>query len=279
MKRPTRESIFKDASRKMRTDFEDARNNLPHRGQAGGEGEEIIRSFLNDHLPGRFRTTDGFIIDKKNEMTGHIDVIIYDVFNCPVYRTSKHGMIIPNDNVASAFEVKFNLTTTSLDSALDKVNETKNLYKTPLTEYHPPAEFFTTYGVIFAFESKLNYNSVFKRLKKNLTERNPLHNSCSMVVILDKGIFITCTEVPGFGAAACNFQQISICPVGTKFGYAFFEFGENTLDFMMRHLLSHLTFFRHRIDHPGFELGPFSNAPIVWVGQQVEDNKIVYLHK
>jgi len=268
-----------DASRKMRADFEDARNNLPHKGQAGGKGEEILRSFLNEHLPGRFKATDGFIIDNKNQISGHMDVIIYDVFNCPIYRTSKHGMIIPNDNVASVFEVKFVLTSSLLVSALNKINEAKNLHKTPLTQYHPPAEFITTYGVIFAFESQLNFEKVFTYLRGNLTESNPLHNSCSMIVVLDNGIFITCIELPDSTRAACNFQNVSICPVGTKVGFAYFELGAHALDFMLRHLLLHLTFFRHRVDHPGFELGPFKNAHTIWIGAYVEKDTIAYLQK
>jgi hypothetical protein len=32
--KPTRKTIFKDIAKKMRADFEDARNNVPHRGEA-----------------------------------------------------------------------------------------------------------------------------------------------------------------------------------------------------------------------------------------------------
>jgi len=122
---------------------------VPHRGQAGGEGEAIVRHFLNDHLPGRYRATGGFIIDKRDGMSGHVDVIVYDALNCPVYRTSSEGMVVPNDNVAAVVEVKFQLTTTTLDEALDKIHEVKNLAKTPLADAHPPGQIIGTQGVIF----------------------------------------------------------------------------------------------------------------------------------
>ena len=60
MNHPTRESIFRDAAKTMRAAFEDARNNVPQRGEAGGEGEEIVRRFLSQHLPKRFAVTNGF---------------------------------------------------------------------------------------------------------------------------------------------------------------------------------------------------------------------------
>ncbi|HEV2339221.1 MAG TPA: hypothetical protein VGT05_00455 [Patescibacteria group bacterium] len=46
MPTPSRSS-FLDASRKLRADFEDARNNVPHRGSAGGEGE-AVKKFYDD---------------------------------------------------------------------------------------------------------------------------------------------------------------------------------------------------------------------------------------
>ena len=123
MNQPTRESIFRDAAKTMRAMFEDARNNVPHRGEAGGEGEQIVQRFLTQHLPNRFSVTNGFVIDREDNISGYTDLIIYDAHNCPAYRTSERGMILPNDNVASVVEVKFQLTTTTLDDAINKLHE------------------------------------------------------------------------------------------------------------------------------------------------------------
>lgn len=275
--KPTRETIFQDAGKRMRTEFEEVRRNVPHPGVAGGEGEGIVREFLSSHLPGRFRVTDGFIIDREDHVSSHEDAIVYDVLNCPVYRTSQHGMIIPNDNVAALFEVKFKLTTL-VEETIDKIHEAKNLVKTrtrPDRVDRP--EQLETCGVVFAFECGLEYQVVIDRWHSRLTQQNPLHKSCYMVVVLDRGIWVTVTQVPGFGVAPAFIDAVSqAAPVGTRVGIAYFEYGDRTLDAMMRLLLSHLTFFRHRVDHPGFNFSALGPRPIKWMGTYVAQGKMQY---
>lgn len=260
----------------MRADFEDARNNVPHRGQAGGEGEAIVRQFLNDHLPGRYRATAGFIIDKADAMSGHVDVIVYDALNCPVYRTSTEGMIIPNDNVAAVIEVKFQLTTTTLDDALDKIHEVKNLTKTPLTEPHPLSQIIGTEGIIFAFESHVERRTIIDRWHAKLTERNPLHNTATMVVVSDSGIVTTVASHPVHGTSPGDFQGFPVYAAGFQFGLGSLATGESTLDDMMRLLLGHLTFFRPRIDHPGFRFAELGGQPLKIIGRGIDPRTVEY---
>lgn len=275
--KPSRETIFRDAALRMRADFEDARNNVPHRGEAGGEGEVIRRNFLNDHMPLRFRASNGFVIDREDKISGHTDVVLYDALNCPVYRTSERGMIIPNDNVAAVFEVKFQLTTTLLRSALQKIHELKRLKKTPFDpSRHQPGDQRATYGVIFAFDCDVKYQTVIDIWHKELTEITPLHNSCNLIVILDRGMFAACMEVPGHGPAPADIQGISPAPIGTRLGLTYLDYRKRTLDSMMRMLLGHLTFFRHRIDHPGFDFWTLGQSPVKWIGEYVADRRINY---
>lgn len=276
MPNPTRESIFGDASRRLRSEFDEIRNNVPHHGEAGGEGETILRNFLDSHLPGRFRTASGFIIDKTDVITGHTDVIIYDALNCPVYRTSERGMIIPNDNVAAVCEVKFNLTTTLLDSALDKIHEAKYLVKTPLQLQHQQGDQIETYGMIFAFECNLSFETIVNRWHAKLTEQNPLHRSCSLIAILDRGIYVTFLKTPDDMAAPVDLQGISPAPIGTKVGIGYLGCGQGTLDEMIRILLVHLTFFRHRIDHPGFEYGRYGPSQVKVLGEYTSERHLNY---
>lgn len=257
----------------MRADFEEVRNNVPHRGVAGGEGEEIVREFLNERLPGRFRATNGFIIDGNDNVSGHTDVIVYDAFNCPVYRTSNSGMIIPNDNVVSVFEVKFNLTTTRLDEAFKKIHESKNLAKITPREI---GGYNFTNSVIFAFECSLDHETVFKRWHKNLTLENPLHNSCNMIVILDRGIFLTTLNLPGRDSSVFLAKGIPDFPVGTDYGISYMEYGENTLDAMMRCFIPYLSIFHNHVHHPGFNFAELGEVPTYWIGKQIGEKDISY---
>jgi hypothetical protein len=277
MNQPSRESIFTEAAKRMRADFEDARQNIPHAGEKGSEGEAILRKFLNEHMPGRFQATTGFIIDKKDGISGQEDVIVYDHLNCPVYKTMERGRIIPNDNVAAVIEVKFKLDGAAMVDAFSKIHQAKGLAKSALTPGEEDSPLMgTTFGALFAFESVLKPETVVDQWHALLSETNPLHNSCSIIVVLDKGIFFTAAEVPGHGFNPAMFQGPGKWPVGTKLGIGYMELGQNALDSMLRLLLAHLTFFRHRVDHPGFKFGAATQTFWLQVGEVDRKQSIIY---
>jgi hypothetical protein len=102
----------------------------PHRGCApsskesaaptsipGGKGlevEEVLRKFLNAHLPRRYSACSGVMIDVENHMSKQTDVMVYDALSSPEYRASEQLQIVPADAVASVIEVKSCLTPTYL---------------------------------------------------------------------------------------------------------------------------------------------------------------------
>jgi hypothetical protein len=95
---PSVGELFKLAATKMRADFEEIKAGSPHPGEKGEEGEQIVRDFLNSHLPKRFAATSGHLIDVNSAMSHQADVLVYDQVNSPVYRAGK-GLILPNENV------------------------------------------------------------------------------------------------------------------------------------------------------------------------------------
>jgi len=272
----SRSSIFHAASQKLIADFEDARNNVPHKGSAGGEGEKIISKFLADHLPHRFGVTNGFILDKSNNVSGQTDVIIYDALNCPVYRTSSTEMIIPSDNAAAVFEVKFNLNVAGLKNDIEKIHNVKNLIKTPLPAQDPQYSIKSTFGVIFAFESSLSDDSIFRAWNSKLIEPNKIHNSCNMIVILNRGIYIPIIKFTNGDDGPITLDGIPNAPPQTEIGLAFLNYGDRTLDHMLRLLLADLTFFRHRVDHPGFEFSAPLSQTMFHLGTYNQDGKLDY---
>ncbi len=146
--------LFQKAADKLHADFEESRV-VPHAGVKGGEAEKLVRKFLNDHLPGRFRAGSGFIVDRKDTVSRQTDVIIYDALNCPVYRVSEEGGVYPSDNVAGVVEVKSSLNKAELDNAWEKVASVKALHKTPEPDM---GSFITTntLGLVFGSMSKVS---------------------------------------------------------------------------------------------------------------------------
>jgi hypothetical protein len=89
MTQVTRKEIFAQAAKKLRADFEEVKATVLHGGLKGGEAEDLVRKFLQGHLPKRFDAGSGLVIDPHDQLSKQMDVIIYDALNCPVYRTSE----------------------------------------------------------------------------------------------------------------------------------------------------------------------------------------------
>ena len=124
----SRSEIFAQAARKMRADFEEL-TVVPHNASKGHEAEEIIRRFLNGHLPKRFAAGSGFILDPLGAVSNQTDVVIYDAHNCPVYRASDTAAIFPSNNVAAVVEVKSRLNKAAIYDAAEKIARIKAMSK------------------------------------------------------------------------------------------------------------------------------------------------------
>src|SRR5689334_6255779 len=129
MPNPTRKSIFEQAAKNLRRDFDEL-STVPHNALKGSEAERLVREFLNTHLPKRFCAASGFILDKGDQISRQTDVVVYDALNCPVFRASPDAGIFPSDNVAAVVEVKSRLTKAELRDAFEKIASVKRLSKT-----------------------------------------------------------------------------------------------------------------------------------------------------
>jgi hypothetical protein len=251
----TRQQIFTLAAKQLRVEFETLKA-VPHKGERGGEAEELIRKFLNDRFPMRFRAAAGFIIDGKDNISKQCDCIVYDALNCPRYRVSDTAPIIPNDNVAVVIEVKSKLDKQQLVSAVDNIEVAKRLAKLrPSTE---PKDFLTyeTLGILFAFDSAISLEKIHEHYEGLLKERG-LNFHLDYIFVLDKGFVSLAMKMPG-GTEWCPVvwytgAKPSKKAEGTHVAVSHIEAGEDTLDRFLCVILSHFAFFRHFVDLPGFD--------------------------
>ena len=116
----SRRQIFAQAAQKLRQDFREL-STVPHRALKGQQAENLVRTFLAGHLPKRFDVGSGFIIDPDNSISTQSDVIIYDAYNCPVYRVSDDAAIFPSENVAAVVDVKARLDKKKLSEAFKNI--------------------------------------------------------------------------------------------------------------------------------------------------------------
>ena len=249
-------NLFKQASLKMRAEFEEIKRNMPHAGTRGGEAEEILRVFLDDHLPGRFAATNGFIVDVKNNRSHQADILVYDEITSPVYRANS-GLILPSDNVAALIEVKSVLDKGQLEDAVNKIAAARRLERSPVGSTDEPVHMHplvtnALLGIVFAYESRTSLET----LAENLADFNSRIDSdlwVHTVVVLEQGIityhvqFPMSTAIPGIMMPPADTSHVLLpfymMLMATKDpDYALSRF--------FTILVSHLTFFRRATHVP-----------------------------
>jgi hypothetical protein len=251
MSKVSRQSIFEQAARKLRQDFEEL-SVVPHSGLKGNQAERLVKAFLKAHLPKRYDVGSGFILDHFDNVSKQTDVIIYDAFNCPVYRASDDAAIFPSDNVAVVIEVKSRLDKEQLTSSFENILATKQLSK----RVAEGPSFITsqTLGCLFAFESSITLDKIAEHYT-DLTKKYGIGHHIDIILVLDKGTVAMWAKSQTFKVWGRYFHEgiNKQLTEGLHFALAIEELGANSLDAFLRHLLTHLTFFRGIVDHPGFD--------------------------
>ena len=254
VKKVTRQSIFENAARKLRQDFQEL-GSVTHAASKGAEAERLIRKFLGEHLPKRFGVGAGFVIDPNERISRQTDVIIFDALNCPTYRESEDAAIFPSDNVAGAIEVKSRLDSKEFEDAFRKIAALKSLAKTKIPETIPGPVSTQTYGCIFAFESSITMKKI-SELYFDLTREHGLGRHPDLIGILDRGVITLTAKMRGMsdwvtmlvmeGAGGSQGE-------GSHIGISCHEIGDQTLDYFLRLLITALSNFRQWVYNPGFE--------------------------
>ncbi len=260
MQAPTISSLLTEAAKKLRREFELIRATNPHAGDKGEETEEILREFLNHHLPQRFRAAEGIIIDNANQISRQTDVIVYDALASPVYRYSKKTLILPVDTVAAVIEVKSRLNKPDLEDAYKKIASCKSLKKRPISEADQPAtgsklRAAGTFGVVFGFASDTSLATLAAHTEE-LNKKYDWRLWPNMILVLDKGVINYCIQFPGEGLSGdlmpIDSDDFLIPPFYIH--SVLREDGIFSLNRFFTILLSHLTFYPRRLSTPPFEV-------------------------
>ncbi|MGH9752795.1 MAG: DUF6602 domain-containing protein [Blastocatellia bacterium] len=250
----TRNVIFEQAAKKLRAEFEEL-SVIPHKGAKGSEAEDLMKTFLRSHLPRRFAVGSGFIIDKLNEVSKQTDVVIFDAFNCPVYRASDDASIFPNDNVAAIVEVKAALDKDRLIEACENIRAAKRLAKTPMPDDFPFLVSTQTLGCIFAYRSSITLNKIVEHYQAVLGDKGfNAKDQVDIIAVLDRGIITFVAQPKGRDWTISVMDGLGGPEMeGGHIGFGIQHLGYAALDGFFRFLLSHLMLFRGMIDHPGFD--------------------------
>lgn len=164
-----------------------------HAGDRGENREEILRDFLNQHLPKKYGVLKGEVITSVGGHSHSADVIVYDALNAPVLYSGRTA-VVPIESVYGIIEVKSSLSKAELLDTTPKIEAFKRLAPRELSvirtrEYvtvHRPSRPF---GIVLGYQ--LADNSL-SSLSTNWQEENQrIHDVnfiTNLIVVLGCGL-------------------------------------------------------------------------------------------
>ena len=105
-------------------------NRLSHPGEFGTYREAIVRDFLQSFLPQRLAIDTGFVVNALEEISGQIDLIIYDPSLTPPLESKNRQRFFPVETVIAVGEVKSDVNRDQFTEALIRISKVKEIRST-----------------------------------------------------------------------------------------------------------------------------------------------------
>ena len=116
-------NYFETEADKIEIEFKQS-SSTEHSVDTGSNRENILKTFLNNHLPGKFEARKGGkIFDSIGNISKQVDMVIYD--NSIPRLGSKDKTLFLAEGVSTAIEVKSVLNKTKLNEALENLKSIK----------------------------------------------------------------------------------------------------------------------------------------------------------
>lgn len=159
------ESLFTASARKLRSELDEARASVQHRGLKGNLNEVAFADWLRNYLPRTLEVSTGEIIDSFGGRSRQADVVIYDAATTPRFLSRSGINVVPIEPVYGVIEVKTYLNKEEIENCFQNMDSTKKLKKTAYQDSRAEVVIKTTslYGeeninwpiqfYVFAYES------------------------------------------------------------------------------------------------------------------------------
>lgn len=125
-------AIFDKVSEAMQNNIEELQNAFSHNGIRGQGAEDILKEFLQEHLPMSIGITSGYAVDSNGQTSKQLDIILYDSLrSMRLYTDSNNtNSLIPIENVIAVIEVKSKLRERDIANAIENMASVKEMSKT-----------------------------------------------------------------------------------------------------------------------------------------------------
>lgn len=122
--------LFLGLQREMIAQLETARANIPHATIMGKVTEDSWLNLLKKHLPSRYMVSGGLVIDVDGNVSDQIDVIVFDRHYSPLVLKQEDVVYIPAESVYAVFEVKPEISKSTIEYAGKKARSVRRLRRT-----------------------------------------------------------------------------------------------------------------------------------------------------
>lgn len=166
---------------------------VSHPGDKGDNREEILREFLQKHLPSKYGVLKGEVITGSGGHSHSADIVIYDALNAPVLYKANTA-VIPVESVYGIIEVKSSLSKAELLDTTAKIQAFKSLAPRDLSviqtrEYLTVHRRSRPFGVVLGYQ--LADNSLESLSENWAAENTRIHDVnyfANVIAVLGSGL-------------------------------------------------------------------------------------------
>ena len=150
--------LYANLQKRLASDLDAARNANKNPNAKGDESELTWLKLFEDHLPHRYRSAKGIVIDSNGDESDAIDIIIYDRQYTPIIYNQQGYPYVPVESVYAVLESKQELDKELVQYAGKKAESVRKLKWTSakitaITGNHEPRKPFVPLAGIVAYES------------------------------------------------------------------------------------------------------------------------------
>ncbi|MGH0255228.1 DUF6602 domain-containing protein [Sinorhizobium meliloti] len=194
------EALFAASALKLKSELDEARASVQHRGLKGSLNETAFSDWLRTYLPRTLEVSAGEIIDSFGGRSRQVDVVIYDATATPRFLSRGGIDVLPIEPVYGVVEVKTYLNKVEIENCFSNMEAVKALRKAAYQSSNGEVITRTTslYGeensnwpiqfYVFAYESDGLETLLYHMSRVN--NGRPLSQRIDGVCVLDKGLLI-----------------------------------------------------------------------------------------
>lgn len=167
---------------------------IKHNGGKGDNRENAFVEFLNDYLPSKYGVGRGEVISPENEISGEMDILIFDKAQCPLFLKSESHSLYPRESIFGAISMKSHLGSEELKDAykniasLKKTMFSQNFQKSSASGFSTGFNPVVPVTAIFAYAANRSLKAISNQVKILDEELTDINLRPDFIVILGLGI-------------------------------------------------------------------------------------------